>query len=116
MSRAARSVFIFGVYLAGTAVALILTPNTLLGLLRVAPTNEPWIHVLGVVVLSLAAYYITAARAESVAFFRASVWVRLMVLVGFTGLAAAAIAPPTLIGFGVVDALGALWTWSALRA
>ena len=116
MSRAARSVFVFGVYLVGTAATLIVSPNTLLGLLRIAPTTEPWIHVLGVVVLALAAYYLTAARAESVPFFRATVWVRVMALVGFAGLAAASLAPVALIGFGVVDALGALWTWSALRA
>jgi len=115
MSKAATSVLAFGVYLVGTAALLIASPNTLLGVMGIAPATEPWIHVLGVVVLALAAYYITAARAESVAFFRASVWIRVMVLAGFGALVLTSIAPPMLVGFGVVDALGALWTWSALR-
>ena len=115
MSGAARSVFVFGVYLAGTAATLIVAPNSLLGLLQIAPTTDPWIRVLGVVVLALAAYYVTAARGEVVPFFRATVWVRAMALVGFGGLVAASLAPATLVGFGIVDALGALWTWTALR-
>jgi hypothetical protein len=44
------------------------------------------------------------------------VWVRVLVLIGFTTLAALALAPVALVGLGVVDGLGALWTWSALRA
>lgn len=43
-------------------------------------------------------------------------WGRALVLVGFTGLAAMAWAPVMIVGFGAVDALGALWTWTALRA
>ena len=116
MSRAARSVFAFGLYLLGTAALLVITPNTLLGLLGIAPATEPWIRVLGVVVGALGAYYIVAARAELMPFFKATVWARALVLVGFAGLAAMAWAPVMIIGFGVVDALGALWTWTALRA
>lgn len=116
MSRAARTVFVFGVYLFGTAGVLITAPNTLLGLLGMAPTTEPWIRMLGVVVAALAAYYVSAAQAESVAFFRTSVWVRPLVLVGFICLTALSLAPPQLVAFGVVDAGGAAWTLAALRA
>jgi hypothetical protein len=116
MSRAARTVFVFGIYLVGTGALLLVAPNVLLGLLRIAPATEPWIRVLGMIVALLGAYYIVAARAELSAFFRASVAFRLFALVGFGGLAAVGWAPATLIGFGVIDALAALWTRSALRA
>ncbi len=116
MSKAARSVQVFGVYLIGTALVLITAPNVLLGLLRIAPATEPWIRVLGVVVAVLGAYYVAAARAELVPFLRATVWGRAMALVGFVCLAALSWAPPMIVAFGVVDALGALWTWSALRS
>ena len=95
---------------------LIFTPNVLLGLLRIVPTTEPWIRVLGVVVAVLGAYYVVAARAELNPFTRATVWGRVLVLLGLSGLAALAWAPPAIVGFGVDDGLGALWTWSALRA
>ncbi len=115
MSRAALSIFVFGLYLLGTALVLLIAPNTLLGILGVAPATEPWIFVLGVVVSALGLYYIVAARAELVAFFRATVWVRALVLAGFTGLVVAGIAPAQIIGFGIIDVIGAAWTWMALR-
>ena len=64
----------------------------------------------------LGAYYVVAARAELIPFFRATVWGRCLVLVGFAALAALEWAPMTFIGVGVIDSLGALWTWSALRS
>ncbi|MEQ1693740.1 MAG: hypothetical protein ABMA00_20800, partial [Gemmatimonas sp.] len=116
MTRAARSVFVFGFYLIGTSAILLGSPNSLLGMLQLAPTTEPWIRVLGLVVGILGAYYVVAARADLVPFFRATVWLRGLALLGFAGLAAAALAPSTLIGFGIVDALGALWTWKELQS
>ncbi|MBL0171096.1 MAG: hypothetical protein IPP90_10245 [Gemmatimonadaceae bacterium] len=115
MTAAARSVLVFGVYLMATAAMLIVSPNTMLGLLHIAPTTEPWIHVLGMIVGILGGYYVLSARAGLTPFFHATVWLRVLALVGFAGLAAASLAPAALIGFGVVDCLGALWTWSALR-
>ena len=116
MSKAATSVGVFGVYLVGTAATLIVAPNMLLGLLKMEPTNDPWIRVLGVVVATLAGYYIAGARAENTHFFRMTVWARVGVLAGFGGLVAFGVAPVQIIGFGVIDAVGAAWTWSALRS
>lgn len=116
MSRAARSVFVFGLYLMGTAALLMTTPNVLLGLLGMESATEPWIRVLGVVVGVLGAYYVVAARAELGPFLRATVWGRALVLVGFGGLVVIGWAPVTLVVFGVMDALGAFWTWTLLRS
>jgi hypothetical protein len=116
MNRASRSILVFGIYLVATALLLVSTPNTLLGVLRVAPTTEPWIRILGIVVGVLGGYYIAAARAELTPFFRATVWGRSVVLAALCFLAVLKLAPPILIGFGIIDALGALWTWSALRS
>ncbi len=116
MTSAARSVFVFGLYLLVTALALATLPNAFLGVLGVAPTTEVWIRVLGVVVGVLGAYYVVAARENLVAFFRASVWGRVLVLLGFTTLVLLRLGPPQLIAIGLVDAAGALWTRVALRA
>lgn len=116
MSKAAQSMMVFGIYLIATAAVLVFTPNTLLQLLRVPPTTEPWIRVLGVVAGVLGAYYITAARQELIAFFRATVWGRGMFVVGLILLVLLSWAPPILLGFGLIDAASALWTRAALRA
>ena len=50
MSRSALSLRVFGFYLLGTGALLVFAPNLLLGLVRLPPTHEIWIRVLGVVV------------------------------------------------------------------
>ena len=116
MSRAATSVFVFGCYLAVNGLLLIAKPGLLLNPLGIATPTEPWIHVLGVVVLVLSAYYIGACRTEQVGFFRMTTWVRPGALAGFVVLALLGDAPWAIVGFGVVDLLGALWTSAALKA
>ncbi len=115
MSGAARSVAVFGVYCAGVGLILIAAPNIFLGAVGLPPTGEPYIRVLGVVVLVLALYYLAAARAEAVAFFRWTTWGRPMAFMLFGALALLGFAPRILVLFGAVDAVGALWTATALR-
>ena len=116
MSRAARSVYLFGFYLGGTGFLLMAGPNLLLRAMGMPAATEPWVHVLGVVVFVLGTYYIGAARAELTAFFRMTTWGRPAVLAGFIALILLGDAPWQLAGFGVVDVLGALWTSAALKA
>ena len=115
MSRAARSVAVFGLYCVGVGIQLIAAPNLLLGAVGLPPTEEAYIRVLGVVVLVLGLYYVAAARAEAVAFFRWTTWGRPIALAVFGALVLLGIAPRVLILFGAVDAAGALWTSRALR-
>ena len=115
MSKAARSVYVFGIYLLVLGGILIGSPNTLLALFRLPSTTEPWVHVLGVVVMAIGMLDVASARTEQTGFFRASVWVRLFVFASFIVLALIKIAPPVLVAFGLVDAIAALWTHASLR-
>jgi hypothetical protein len=115
MSPAARSIQVFGIYLMLLALALLLRPSTLLGLFGVAPTDEVWIRVVGMLVGFLGYYYWQAARAGLAAFFAWTVPARLSVPVFFGAFVLLGMAPPALLLFGAVDAAAALWTWSALR-
>jgi hypothetical protein len=115
MSRAAKSLFVFGVYLVGLSGMLLLIPNWLIGMFGIAPTSEVWIRVVGMLVLFLSVYYIQSARSELTAFARWSVYVRASVI-GFFGLFVLLdLAPAALIIFAVVDLAGAIWTALALR-
>lgn len=116
MSKAARSVFVFSIYLAALGLVLIAVPNTLLTLFAIAETQEVWIRVVGMLVILLGYYYSNAARAEIVSFFRWTVHARTAVLVFFVAFVALGWAPTTLILFGVIDALAAAWTAMALRS
>ena len=115
MSSAARSVYVFGIYLLIVGGLLLGAPNTLLTVLGLPTTTEPWIHIAGIPVMALGMLFASSARAENRWFFRASVWVRVFAFISFVMLAVFQIAPAVVVGFGAVDALGALWTRLSLR-
>ncbi|HEY0169960.1 MAG TPA: hypothetical protein VGB98_02835 [Pyrinomonadaceae bacterium] len=115
MSHASKSLFVFGVYLCGLGLVLLLAPNLLLGLFGVPPTDEVWIRINGMFVLCLSFYYTRAARNELTAFVRWTVWARAAVIFFFAAFVLLASAPKALLLFGLIDLLAALWTWLALR-
>ena len=114
MTPAARSLYIFGIYLVATGGFILGAPNTLLALLRLAPTTEPWLRILGIPVVAMGLIHLAGARTEHRGFFRAMVWIRLFPLITFTLLVALRLAPPIVLLFGVVDAAGGIWTKIAL--
>jgi hypothetical protein len=116
MSKSAKSILVFGIYMAVTGLGFLVIPNTLLALFGFPTTDEPWIRVVGLLVLILAFYYVQAARYEVEPLFRWSLYCRPAAFVGFTAFVVLGLAGPMLILFGVIDLLGALWTGLALRS
>ena len=116
MSNSARSLFVFGLYMAVLGTLLLVAPNFLLGLFFFPGTTEPWIRVVGVLALVVAYYDIQAGRKEITEFFKLSVHIRLTPIIFFTILVLLGYTRPQLILFGVVDLLGAIWTALALRS
>jgi hypothetical protein len=115
VSNAAKSVLVFGIYLVVIGLGFLVVPNVPLALFGFPATKEPWIRVVGMLVLILAYYYIQAARSEMQPFFQWTVHARPFVLVCFVVFVVLGLAQPALILFGVVDLLGAIWTGLALR-
>ena len=115
MSRAAKSLFVFGVYLCGLGLTLLLVPNLLLRVFGVPPTNEVWIRINGMLVLCLSFYYVQAAHHGLTAFIRWTVWARVAVIFYFASFVLLVSAPKALLLFGLVDLLAAVWTWRALK-
>jgi hypothetical protein len=115
MSPAARSIQIFGLYLLALSLTLLLAPNLLLQTFGLPLTHDVWIRVVGMLVAFLGVYYLRAAATGLTAFFAWTVPVRASVLLFFGAFVALGFASPMLMLFAVVDALGAGWTWWALR-
>ena len=115
MSKAARSVFVFGIYLVFLGIALLVVPNLLLGMFFLPGTSEVWVRVVGMLVLFLGFYYIQAGRRELTDFFRWTLYPRSTVILFFAAFVLLDFAKPPLILFGVVDLLGVIWTAMALR-
>jgi hypothetical protein len=116
MSKAARSLFVFSLYLFGLGLVILILPNTLLGLFGLPPTNEVWIRLVGMMLLILVPYYMQAVRHELLPIIQLSVYVRSSVILFFLALVSLGLASPLLILFGIIDLLGAIWTWVALRS
>src|SRR2546425_10739768 len=115
MSRSAKTILVFGLYLCVLGFILLVTPNTLLGVLGLPLTTEVWIRIVGGLVAIAGGYYIQAARHGLIPFFRATIWggpTDLVLLVVFAALGLA----PAMIGLlGVLDAVGAFWAGAAVR-
>ena len=69
MSKAAMTVFVFGIYLGFLGVVLLAAPNLLLNVFGLPETQEVWIRVTGMLVLVLSLYYTQTARLELINFF-----------------------------------------------
>jgi hypothetical protein len=115
MSRAAKSLFIFGIYLSGLGLILLLVPNMLLQFFGVPPTSEVWIRINGMFILCLSFYYILAARNELTIFIRWTICTRIAVIFYFAAFVLLISAPKALMLFGLIDLLAAIWTWLALK-
>ncbi|MBI3231345.1 MAG: hypothetical protein HYZ45_14625 [Burkholderiales bacterium] len=116
MSKSALSAKVFAIYLFFVGTALVFVPNFLLSLFHIAPTSEVWIRVVGVIAFNLGIYAWVAAKHEDKSFLVTSVYTRISVFVAFTAFALLGLASPMLILFGVMDLLGAMWTYFALQA
>lgn len=94
--RARLSVLVFGTYLVGLGLTLLLVPNVLLGIFGIPRTDEVWVRILGSVLTVIGYYQIQAGRTGSEWFMRASVLGRTGIALTLFGLVAAGAAPPVI--------------------
>ena len=115
MTSSARTVFIFGIYLAVLGIGLLVAPGPVLAPFGLPAPQEVWVRVGGMVIAFLGAYYMLAAKHGLRPFLAWTVATRASVIVVFAVLVATGLGPMVLLLFGAVDLAGAVWTWAALR-
>ena len=115
MSKGAKSLFFFGIYLVALGIVLLVAPNLLLDLFGLPITSEVWIRIVGVLVCILAFYYTQAARNELEVFFKLTVVARSSLTVFFVVFVLLDLVGWQLILFGLIDLAGAIWTALAMR-
>ncbi len=116
MSRAARSLLVFGVYLLVLGPTLAIAPNVVARFVGVPETTEPWLRLVGVLAANIGVYYVVAARRNLQPVIAASVPVRFAVPVWLLLFVLLAGADPAVMIFGGADIAGAVWTVLAIRA
>ena len=117
MSRAALTVFIFGIYLIFLGITFLFVPELLFNIL--AEPNPPDIasRVLGMIFLFFAYLFIRAALDEEgmKKFFMWTVHIRPTVIVFQIVFVLLELVSPLIILFGVIDFAFAAWTFWELR-
>jgi len=115
MTLSAKSILVFGIYLYLVGLTLIFIPNMFLHTLSVAETREPWIRVVGVIVVVLGYYYHQMSKTGFIPFFRLTIPVRVCVFISFVGLIILKMLGPVFILISFLDVAGAAWTYFALK-
>lgn len=115
MPRAALSITVWMVYVDALGLGLLLFPNVILEVFGVPGTDEPWIRILGLLLIGYGIFYRTMLKTGYREGFQASVWVRL--LAGTVLVWLAVTTDIWQLGlFAFLDLAGATWTHWVLRA
>jgi hypothetical protein len=109
------SLFVQAIYVFITALQLIFIPNVLLGTFGFAPTQEIWIKVFGIVLISLSLVYYGIVKDGNPEVVKYTFYSRIFVALGFGALVIAGQVEPTLILFAGIDIATAIWTWFELK-
>jgi hypothetical protein len=116
LSKPARSILVFGIYLAAVGICFIFIPNIVLPIFGFATTTEVWVRLVGLLTLILGLYFFYSVRYEDRTFFRATIMARLVFFTGLTLFVILGWGSAILIAFGLVDLAGAALTWLTLRS
>jgi len=116
VSRAGRSFFWFGFWVLACGLSLALAPGLMLRVAGITVSSDIMLRVFGTVLVYMAVYYFVAGRRRGyTALYQASVFTRFSAPIVVGAFVLATGASPLVVGFTLVDALGALWTALALR-
>jgi hypothetical protein len=115
MTRAAKSIFIWGILMLLFGTCYLFVPNFFLPIFGLPQTDEIWIRVAGLLIAILGGYYLYCARHDDVIFFRATVPGRILFGFGLTALVFFGFSKPALLLLAVTDTVGAIWTWRSLK-
>lgn len=117
MKNARVSLVVFGCYMVFVAgVGFMVAPMVILDLFGLSAGDDVWIRFVGMLASILGVYYIRVARSQLDRFilwtvptrYYAAAFMVLMVVLGKMGRG--------LLLFAAIDAIGATWTWLAVRS
>ncbi len=116
MTKSGKSLFYFGIYVVFTGLLFIVIPEPFIALNHLPTMPTGWSRVIGLLALVIGTYDILCGRGDIKFVIQASVYVRVGFAIGITLLVVLGQMPITLLAFGAVDAIGALWTKMALKS
>ena len=115
MSKAAKTVWFFGIYLIIEGLFLLLAPSWVLAEIGIPDPESVWRIVLGFVVAVLGYYYVRNAKANLNPFFGFTVQIRILQFAFFIWLYLFERGTFALVAFSFVEFIAGLWTWLTLK-
>lgn len=114
MDKASKSILYFGIYILGTGLTLLLTPQLLLNFLMIDELPNIWIQLLGLALAALGYYYIKAAKDGNTDFYRGTIPVRIGQFIVVVILVLVHKGPYVLIAVSTIEALAGIITYHLL--
>jgi len=114
MTKAAKTVFYFGLYMILEGSILLIVPNILLSLVGLPQTQEVWIRIVGMALIVLGYYYIKSALKNFEDFFYWTIPTRIMQFIVLTTFVFLGLVGPVILLFGAIELISGLWTWRSL--
>lgn len=108
MNRVSKSIFIFGLYSLLMGMVLLFLPNIVLPLFNLPVSGEPWLNLLGFVLMCSSYYYIRSALSDNVQFALYTTHTRFAAPLVVAYLITTGKADWHFVSFGIVDGLGGL--------
>lgn len=96
-------------------IVLLFLPYTVLPLFNLPVSGEPWLNLLGFVLICSGYYYVRAALSGNLRFALYTTHTRFAAPLVVVYLVATGKADWHFFPFGIVDGLGGLWTWLELK-
>ena len=115
MTLSGKTLFYFGLYAIVSGILFIIVPEFIISINKLPELPRGWSSVVGLLALVIGSYDLFIGRNNIQPLIRFSVYVRFGFFVGTILLWTSAQMPLTIIGFGIIDALGAIITILALK-
>lgn len=114
MKKASLSLYVFGVYAVVAGLTFFVYPH-IFQILGFPPVADGWPRLVGLLATVVGCYYLVNAGSGYRPFAVATIFGRFGFALGIVFLFLSNEMPMAVLPFGILDALGALWTFFELR-
>lgn len=115
MNRANKSILIFGIYSLVMGIVLLFIPHYILPKLNLPVSGEPWLNLLGFVLMCSSYYYIRSAFSDNTQFAVYTTHTRFAAPLAVAYLILSGKSDWHFLSFGIIDGLSGLWTLYELK-
>ena len=116
MTKSAKSLFYFGMYVLLTGITICLVPDKFISILKLPDIPMPWARLIGLLVIIIGCYDILNGKNNVKPLIKVSIYLRIFFFIGILLLFTTGQMPKEILPIGVIDLLGAIWTFLSINS